>query len=167
MVPILRRLDESGRSFAKIHMKNPNLFAMLLFVATLLCGCDKSRTVDISASDQSISVGDAKAPRSDRKSKVVSVTEAACGKMKSFLKGNQNSYIRLSVKNDGPTGFMYDLKIDDAKPNDSDLVDESNRFMLVTDAKSSLYLDGTTIDWETRDDGSAGFKFNNPNAIEQ
>ena len=112
-------------------------------------------------------MGDAKAPRSDRKSKVVSVTEAACGKMKSFLKGNQNSYIRLSVKNDGPTGFMYDLKIDDAKPNDSDLVDESNRFMLVTDAKSSLYLDGTTIDWETRDDGSAGFKFNNPNAIEQ
>jgi iron-sulfur cluster assembly accessory protein len=98
---------------------------------------------------------------------VVSVTGAAGEKMKSFLNGDQNSYIRLSVKNDGPTGFMYDLKIDDVKPTDSDIVDDSNGFLLITDTKSSLYLDGATIDWETRPDGSAGFKFDNPNAIEK
>jgi Fe-S cluster assembly iron-binding protein IscA len=62
---------------------------------------------------------------------------------------------------------MYDLKIDDVKPTESDIVDDSNGFLLITDTKSSLYLDGATIDWETRPDGSSGIKFNNPKAIEK
>ncbi len=87
--------------------------------------------------------------------------------MKSFLNGDQKSYIRLSVKNDGSTGFMYDLKIDDAARNGTDLLDNTHGFLLVTDVNCSLYLDGATIDWETEPDGSAEFKFANPNAIQQ
>lgn len=71
------------------------------------------------------------------------------------------------MKNDGQTGFMYDLKIDDVAPSGTDLLDDTNGFLMVTDVKSSFYLDGATIDWETRPDGSAGFKFDNPNAIQQ
>lgn len=148
-------------------MTIPNHLAMPLVIAVLLCGCDPSKTVDKSNSDQTRSMVDAKTPQTERRSKVVSVTVAACDKMKSFLNGDQKSYIRLSVKNDGPTAFMYDLKIEDAALSSTDLLDDTNGFLLVTDNKSSLYLDGATIDWESRPDGSAGFKFDNPNAIQQ
>ncbi len=148
-------------------MKTSKYLVMLLFISTMLCGCDQSKTVETITSDQSRPMDDAKAPQAERKSKVVSVTDAASEKMKSFLNGDQKSYIRLSVKNDGPTGFMYDLKIDDVALNGTDLLDNTNGFLLVTDVKSSLYLDGATIDWETKPDGSAGFKFDNPNAIQQ
>jgi iron-sulfur cluster insertion protein len=161
------RLGDVCRSFAQKLMRIQNHLVMLLVIATSLGGCDRSKTVDTTTSDQPRSMVDAKPQQPERKSKVVSVTDAASEKMKSFLNGDQKAYIRLSVKHDGPTGFMYDLKIDDAAPNATDLLDDTNGFLLVTDTKSSLYLDGATIDWETRPDGSAGFKFDNPNAIQQ
>jgi Fe-S cluster assembly iron-binding protein IscA len=61
---------------------------------------------------------------------------------------------------------MYDLQVDDTM-NDSDFVDDSNGFRLVVDPKSSIYLEGATIDWQTQADGTTGFKFHNPNAVEQ
>ena len=166
MVALSRLLGESGRSFAQASMK-PQLHIATLVLTTLVCGCDQLQIVDPTVSKAGRTASDAKTPATEGASKVVSVTAAASDKMKSFLNGDQKSYIRLSVKNDGPTGFMYDLKIDDAKPTDSDIVDDSKGFALIMDTKSSLYLDGATIDWETRPDGSAGFKFDNPNAIEQ
>lgn len=148
-------------------MKIANNSAMLLVIATILCGCDQSKTVGTTSSDQPQSTGDAKSPQTERKTKVVSVTDSASDKMKSYLNGDQKSYIRLSVKFDGSTGFMYDLRIDDAALNSTDISDDTKGFLLVTDLKSSFYLDGATIDWETRPDGSAGFTFDNPNAIQK
>jgi iron-sulfur cluster insertion protein len=101
-----------------------------------------------------------------RKRAVVKLTDSAIAKFKEFLGAEPTKHIRLSVKNEGPTGFMYDLKSDDSI-NDSDFVDRSHGFLLVVDPKSSIYLDGATIDWHTQADGQAGFKFDNPNAVEK
>jgi Fe-S cluster assembly iron-binding protein IscA len=71
------------------------------------------------------------------------------------------------VKNEEPAGFMYDLKFDDTPLNDEDRVDSSHGFQLVVDARSSLFLQGATIDWETQSDGEAGFRFDNPHAVKR
>lgn len=101
-----------------------------------------------------------------RERQVVNLTETATAKFKEFLAAEPTKHIRLSVKHAGPTGFMYDLQIDHSI-NDYDFVDRSHGFTLVVDSKSSIYLDGATIDWQTQPDGQAGFKFDNPNAVEQ
>lgn len=101
-----------------------------------------------------------------RERAVVNLTDSATAKFKEFLAAEPTKHIRLSVKNDGPTGFMYDLQIDESI-TDSDFVDRSHGFTLVVDPKSSLYLEGVTIDWQTQSDGQAGFKFENPNAVQQ
>lgn len=62
---------------------------------------------------------------------------------------------------------MYDLRIDSTKLTDSDMLDRQNGFLSVTDAKSAVYLNGASIDWVTEPDGTAGFKFDNPNAAER
>ncbi|MCS7468294.1 iron-sulfur cluster assembly accessory protein [Stieleria sp. ICT_E10.1] len=95
------------------------------------------------------------------------MTDAAVAKFVAFLNDAPNDHIRLSVKQEGPTGFMYDLQIESPPWTDDDLVDRSNGFTIVVSPRDSIYLDGATIDWETRPDGTEGFKFNNPNAIEQ
>jgi iron-sulfur cluster assembly accessory protein len=101
-----------------------------------------------------------------RERAVVNLTDSAAAKFKEFLAAEPTKHIRLSVKNEGPTGFMYDLQIDESI-NDSDFVDRSHGFALVVDPKSSLYLKGATIDWQTQPDGQAGFKFDNPNAVQK
>ncbi len=101
-----------------------------------------------------------------RERTVVNLTDSAIAKFREFLAAEPTKHIRLSVKNEGPTGFMYDLQIDQSI-SDSDFVDRSHGFTLVVDPKSSLYLGGTTIDWQTQSDGQAGFKFDNPNAVQQ
>jgi iron-sulfur cluster assembly protein len=97
---------------------------------------------------------------------VVKLTDAAVAKFKEFLAAEPTKHIRLSVKNEGSTGFMYDLQIDDSI-DETDFVDNFYGFALVVDPKSSIYLDGATIDWQTQPDGQAGFKFENPNAVEK
>jgi iron-sulfur cluster assembly accessory protein len=104
--------------------------------------------------------------RTLRERSIVKLTDSAESQFKEFLAAEPTKHIRLSVKNEGPTGFIYDLQIDDSI-NDSDFVDKSHGFMLVVDPKSSIYLDGATIDWQTQSDGQAGFKFDNPNAVER
>ncbi len=123
-------------------MKPQCHLALLLCNAFLLCGCDQPKQIDSIASDRPSANSEMKKLQEGRKMKVVSVTEAASEKMKTFLNGDQRSYIRLAVKNDGPTGFMYDLKIDDVKPNEFDIVDESNGFLLITDSKARCILTG-------------------------
>ncbi|EMI15547.1 FeS cluster biogenesis domain protein [Rhodopirellula maiorica SM1] len=98
---------------------------------------------------------------------VVELTDAAVAKFISFLKDAPGDHIRLAVKREGPSGFMYDLQIESPPWSDEDLVDKSNGFTMVVSPRDSIYVDGATIDWETRPDGTEGFKFHNPNAIEQ
>jgi len=60
---------------------------------------------------------------------------------------------------------MYDMKFDDTFERDKDYMDDVNGIKVVVDKRSSLFLMGATIDWQTGPDGRQGFKFDNPNAV--
>jgi iron-sulfur cluster assembly protein len=74
----------------------------------------------------------------------------------------EGSCLRVGIKGGGCSGFSYTLDVTD-RPAEDDEVFESNGVRIVTDPKSYLYLNGTTIDYE---EGllKGGFVFNNPNA---
>ncbi len=71
-------------------------------------------------------------------------------------------YLTVRVVPAGCSGLGYDLNlIKDTKAGD--LVWEQDGVKICTDALSTKYLEGTTVDYVVSDT-AAGFKFNNPNA---
>ncbi len=137
-------------------------------LAFVLCiGCSDSADVSNAPTDANSAGPTTQESDGASNESVVNLTEAAVAKFVAFLKDAPSDHIRLSVKRDGPTGFMYDLQIESPPWSDDDLVDQSHGFTMVVSPRDSTYLDGATIDWETRTDGTEGFKFHNPNAIEQ
>ena len=97
---------------------------------------------------------------------VVTLTAAAASKVRAAQQQSGKPFLRVAVKSGGSTGFMYDLQFADSSDPETDIRYTDNGVTIVVDRKSSLYLDGTVIDWETNREGEAGFKFNNPNAVE-
>lgn len=94
----------------------------------------------------------------------VQLTEAAVKQVKEVIKaqGFEGYYFSIRVVPAGCSGLGYDLNlVKEAKPND--LTWEQDGVRIATDALSSKYLGGTTIDYVTSVTG-AGFKFENPNA---
>lgn len=71
-------------------------------------------------------------------------------------------FVRVSVTSGGCSGLSYDMSFDN-EIKTGDEVFEDKGMKLVTDAKSMLYLIGTTLDFSDGLDGK-GFYFNNPNA---
>lgn len=95
----------------------------------------------------------------------IAISEKAAEKIKKVFADQQmpeGSCLRVGIKGGGCSGFSYTLDVTD-KPAADDEVFESNGVRIVTDPKSYLYLNGTTIDYE---EGllKGGFIFNNPNA---
>ncbi|MCB9034741.1 MAG: iron-sulfur cluster assembly accessory protein [Chitinophagales bacterium] len=71
-------------------------------------------------------------------------------------------FVRVSVNSGGCSGLSYDMKFDNENKV-GDEIFEDKGIKLVVDAKSLLYLLGTTLDFSEGLDGK-GFYFNNPNA---
>lgn len=138
----------------------------MLLVFTIGCGDSTTKSLPTGDMETIASQHDAGETSDVREHSVVRLTDAAVAKFKEVLAAEPTKHIRLSVKNEGPTGFSYDLQIDDSV-RDTDWIDKSHGFVLVVDPTSSLFLDGATIDWQTLPDGTSGFKFDNPNAVEQ
>jgi iron-sulfur cluster assembly accessory protein len=141
-----------------------SLQAISLISLAIALGCSKSGSPDVAPADEVKPPTNSSMSEPGQRS-IVKLTEAAASKLKEFLAAESAKHVRLSVKNDGPTGFRYSLKIDDAV-DESDFVDTTHGFTLAVDRASSLLLEGTTIDWQTQPDGQAGFKFDNPNAVQ-
>ena len=74
----------------------------------------------------------------------------------------KKDYIRVGVKSGGCSGLSYDLKFDNTK-QETDKLFEANGVKILVDAKSFLYLVGTTLEYSGGLNGN-GFIFNNPNA---
>ena len=96
----------------------------------------------------------------------IELTERAAQEVKTIL-GKQNlpveaTYLRLSVKGGGCSGFTYALDLTETRGEHDELFD-SHGVRLVCDPKSYLYLNGTTLDFKDEIMGR-GFVFNNPNA---
>ncbi len=70
--------------------------------------------------------------------------------------------VRVMVVGGGGAGFTYDMDFED-KAREDDEVDEQHGMRVYVDAMSSMYLDGTVVDYVESLDFS-GFHFDNPSA---
>ena len=92
----------------------------------------------------------------------ISLTEPAVTRVKHFL-ANRGSGIgvRVGVTTTGCSGLAYLIEfVDEVNPDDE--IIEQDGVVIVVDKKSSVYLDGTEVDF-VREDLNEGFQFNNPN----
>ncbi|MBI4597826.1 MAG: iron-sulfur cluster assembly accessory protein [Candidatus Omnitrophica bacterium] len=94
---------------------------------------------------------------------MITLTAPAAQEVKRLIEKEQkpNLGLRIGIKGGGCSGMTYVLAIDEATPKQYDTVFEQDGVKIVIDAKSHLYLDGTTIDFKTNLMGG-GFEFNNP-----
>ncbi len=97
----------------------------------------------------------------------ITLTERAAQEIKKILddqKCEDDTFLRVGVTGGGCSGFSYSLGFSadyDAKADSKEI---QHGVTVVVDKKSSLYLDGTAVDFyeglEKR-----GFTFENPNAV--
>lgn len=97
---------------------------------------------------------------------MVTITDNAVEAIKAAMakenKSLDSTYLRVGVRGGGCSGFLYDLSFVSEK-RDSDTEIERDGVRLLIDAKSQLYLAGTTLDFTSGLNGK-GFVFVNPNA---
>ena len=96
---------------------------------------------------------------------MITLTPTAAQQVRQLIEKEQkpNLGLRLGVKGGGCSGMSYVLALDEATPKQYDTLFEQEGIKVLVDAKSHLYLDGTTIDYKTNLMGG-GFEFINPNA---
>ena len=97
---------------------------------------------------------------------MLSLTEIAVNKVKENLSQQSESYLglRVAVVAGGCSGFQYTMNFERGSRED-DQVLEIEGLKIFLDPQSSMYLEGTEIDYvETMQE--AGFKFRNPNVTE-
>lgn len=93
------------------------------------------------------------------------LTEAAAEQVKKYKEeGNfgDEAFLRIGVTSGGCSGLGYSLAIDDKFDETKDTKFEHFGVAVVVDKKSSIYLDGTKLDWHSSIDRQ-GFSFDNPN----
>jgi iron-sulfur cluster assembly accessory protein len=96
---------------------------------------------------------------------VLSLTDAAAGKLRELTVGEPNADVglRVYVYSGGCSGFRYGMMLEDA-PTEDDRVLEANGVRVYVDGKSIDLLQGAQIDYVDTLMG-AGFTVNNPNAV--
>ena len=101
----------------------------------------------------------------DQQPQVVSLTDAAVGKLRDLTKEETNPAIglRVYVYSGGCSGFRYGMMLEDA-PTAEDKVLEANGVKVYVDGSSVNLLQGSEIDYVDTLMG-AGFTVNNPNAV--
>jgi iron-sulfur cluster assembly accessory protein len=94
---------------------------------------------------------------------MLTLTEKAQGKVKEILDSQPEPFagLRVQVVGGGCSGFQYHMGFEKQENSGDEVLDMSG-FKVFVDRGSSMYLDGTEIDWVEALTGS-GFKFNNPN----
>jgi CTP synthase len=78
--------------------------------------------------------------------------------------GIQDAGLRVWVAGGGCSGLQYQMAIDDAQPEETDLVFDSHGVKIYVDSLSIRYMDGSCIDY-VEDMFGGGFKIDNPNAV--
>jgi iron-sulfur cluster assembly protein len=97
----------------------------------------------------------------------VQLTERAATELKKYIAEQQlptTVSLRIGVVGGGCSGFEYKLGFDENVSEDADSITELHGIRVVVDKKSSLYLDGTQIDFHESFE-KRGFVFSNPNAV--
>jgi iron-sulfur cluster assembly protein len=93
---------------------------------------------------------------------LMQLTDAAADRLRRlYEKGEQGKLLRIGVNTKGCSGLSYDLSWADA-PGPGDEVVSDKGVTILVDRKATLFLIGTTMDYEQKA-MSAGFTFTNPN----
>ncbi|MCI0752564.1 HesB/IscA family protein [Teichococcus vastitatis] len=94
---------------------------------------------------------------------LMSLSDAAAERLRALYEsgGQQGKLLRIAVKTKGCSGMAYDLDWAEA-PGPGDEVVKDKGLTVLVDRKATLFLIGTTMDYETKA-MSAGFTFTNPN----
>ncbi|HZV95162.1 MAG TPA: iron-sulfur cluster assembly accessory protein [Candidatus Nitrosocosmicus sp.] len=94
----------------------------------------------------------------------VTLTETAAKQVKKLMQEQklEQVFLRMGVKGGGCSGLSYSLEFDTEKGK-HDKTFEIDGVPVVVDAKSYLYLNGTTLDYVT-EGLQGGFTFVNPQA---
>ena len=94
---------------------------------------------------------------------MINLTPSATQEVRRLIEkeAKPNLGLRVGVKGGGCSGFSYVLSIDETTPKQYDTCFEQDGLKILIDAKSHLYLDGTTIDFKSSVMGG-GFEFQNP-----
>ena len=97
----------------------------------------------------------------------VILTERAAQEIKRAVEEGKiptEMFVRIGVAGGGCSGFQYSLGFDNQFDAKADSKYECHGVTIVVDKKSSLYLDGTTLEYvDTLN--KRGFHFENPNAV--
>ena len=90
------------------------------------------------------------------------LSDAAAERLKRlYEKGEHGKLLRISVNTKGCSGLSYDMSWAD-EPAATDEVVKDKDLTVLVDRKASLFLIGTTMDYETSK-LTSGFTFVNPN----
>ncbi len=94
----------------------------------------------------------------------VAISERALEQVRRLLAkdGRPEAFLRVGVKGGGCSGLEYLLKLD-TRRMDFDVETEIEGVTIVCDAKSAVYLRGSSLEYTGNLIGG-GFKFENPNA---
>ncbi len=103
------------------------------------------------------------APTARPRPQVITLTEAAAGRIREIMEGGEGACIglRVGVKNGGCAGMEYTMERAESRDPMDEVVEDKGVTVLI-DAKAVLFLLGTEMDYETGKLRS-GFVFNNPN----
>lgn len=94
----------------------------------------------------------------------VSLTPVAAQQVKALMERQkvQHAFLRMGVKGGGCSGLSYNLELD-TELRKFDREFEVDGVKIVVDAKSYLYLNGSTLDF-VKQGLTGGFTFQNPQA---
>ena len=95
---------------------------------------------------------------------MITITPAAMYKIKDLIaeENNANIKLRTFVQGGGCSGMSYGFTFDETQ-NDDDFVIDNTDELVIVDAMSMQYLNGSTIDYKEDLMGS-NFSISNPNA---
>jgi iron-sulfur cluster assembly protein len=93
---------------------------------------------------------------------LMQLTEAAAERLaRLYAGGEKGKLLRISISTKGCSGMSYEMNwVEAASPQDE--VVTSQGLTVLVDRKATLFLIGTTMDYQT-DKLTSGFTFENPN----
>jgi len=91
----------------------------------------------------------------------MTLSDAASARLRALYATGDGRLLRISVNTKGCSGLAYDMSWV-AEPGPGDEVVQTSDLTVLVDRKATLFLIGTTMDYEQKT-MSSGFTFTNPN----
>jgi iron-sulfur cluster assembly protein len=96
----------------------------------------------------------------------ITLSERAATELKQLIEENNkgNAALRVWVAGGGCSGLQYGMALDDAEPEEGDVVLNDQGVKIYVDNLSLKYMTGAVVDY-VDDTLGGGFKIENPNAV--